>query len=655
MAAGRWFVCLLLLVLAGSLARAQCVAGEGRTELEVDGIGLATFEGFETDRASGSVDLFGAVCVEDIGGTWLLRADRVSITGLRGEQPDARLVAEQASIAFQGWRVEAAVAFAEVDAITVIDVRISGANVVGTAAAVQYDIPNGTARIADVALRGTVFRATAAEGFLEGDVLTLGEIVATTCACEIEDSPYTVAATSAQVDLATSRFVIEDGVLRALGLVVPLPGRLALSGDSAEPVETPLVVESQEQDEGELGEGVTVFAPRLYDEDDVRFGAGVTSLFGGIRPVASLTAETERLEAERVEAVVAIPAEGFIVDTTVARELGAGARLSVAFHNRVTPVDHYLHQGVLTVERDVDLPVPESLGAATLGMDAFAAVSAQTIAGEVVAGPRLGAATSVTYTSPRTAAGRFRVRTGVGATLYPVQDAHQIVATLVPSWVARTGPLEVELGHVQRQVVGRSPFAASLDRVSPASRTTARAALDTAWGDSALDMQFTAVYDHLPSVVAGPGFTTLEVAAELVQTGGPGAVTLFGAFQGAALLSDRADEEPYLEGGTRYAWSGHEVAARVRYDLEARALTDAELSGRVRIPGDDVTVTPFLALDVAPVFQGFGPELTGHGVAVEWTSCCGTLVVGYEQYLDEFRTLLSFRVDPRPLADLEEP
>lgn len=643
----RWRVCLALIAMAGGVAWAQCPTGSGRTTLEVEGIGFATFEDFETDRATGSVLVYGNVCVEDVSGRWELRATRVEITGLRRSPADPSLTAEDAVLTFLDWRLEAAAAVAVQDSVTVTNVDIFGPDVVGTADSVRYEIPTGRATMRVIELQGSVFRAWAASGALEGETLILRDAVATTCACA-GDPVYTVAAPQAEIGIAAGSVVLQGGVFRTLGVSVPLPERVDLTGDLAEVVRLPIVVAEQTLADGDLGQGLTVLAPRWVDRDGVLATFGVTSLFADAQPIGSL-----RARGTDAEVVFAIPADGFVLDTDVRRDLGSGFRLGVGFHNRATPRSHQLHQGILSVRHSLAVPVPSSVGSLDLSTGVFAAVSAQRVAGAVVAGPRLGADVRATYASPPTPVGRFRAAAGVGGTTYPEQGTHQFVVSLAPSWALDAGPVELSVSHEARWVDGGSPFASSLDRVAPKSVSEATAILDTRAGSVDLQATFGVEYDWLPTAELGPGFIEFGISTRATLPGPYGVWSLSGAFDGAGFLSDRAEDDPFVQAAGAYAWSGHEVGARVRYDLRSGSLTDAVLSGRVRIDGEKVSLTPFLAVDVAPLLSAGSPELAGHGLELEWRSCCGTLVLGYEQLSGELRTSLAFRVGPDPLVSME--
>ena len=646
MAALRRVLVVLTVAWIG-VAWAACDVAGARNTLQVEGIGTATFDDFTTDRASGSVSLRGDVCVQDLDATWTIRAERVDVTGLRNQPVEPRLFAEDASVSFGPWTLFAETAVATQLAVTVSTVAMSGPDVVGTAATVRYELDDGVALMRDLELQGTVFRARAAAGVLEGANLTLSDAVVTTCTCR-GDAAYVVAAPVAEVDVVAGSFVVIDGEVRALGVTLPLADRVALTGDLADDLSFPLVVERQSVSSGGLGHGWTVLLPDVAPGDALEASVGITGLTERVRPVA-------RLEATAPTAAItfALPADGLVLDAHVRRDLGRGFGVTMAFHNRATPRDDYLHQGVFGLEHAWRSAFREPFGSLAVDTRAFAAVSAQTLEGAPVAGARIGVGADVGWTSPATPVGTFGLDLGTIATAYPNQAAHQLVGTVTPSWSASAGPLSGSLRYRGRAVEGRSPFGTTLDRATPQSELDAAALLT--WSDRAVEasVSFAGRYDFLPSDRAVPGWTDLDAAASLAVPVAGGTWSASLASDVAGLVGDRATTGPFVQARTGYAWSGHELGVRARYALDASTLDDLEISGRVRIEAEDVIVTPYLAVDVAPWLHARAPHISGHGLELEWTSCCGTLTVGYEQGSNGLTTTFSFRVDPRPLVPPE--
>lgn len=665
------FLLCLLCLLGASAALAQCPAGEGRTSLEIPGVGTATFDDFRTDRATGSAVISGDVCVDDLAGDWQLRAARVNVVGV-GEEPlggETRLVAEQAVFRISGWRLSASVAHATTAAVTLAEVQIAGPDVQGTALSLRYDLPTETAALRLLELRGTTFRARAVSGTISGDRLTLVDAVATTCMCEGAEV-YSVAAPRAELTIGTGAFVIERGALRVLGITVPLADRVELGDDLVSALRIPFRVQNQALSRGDLGEGATVTFPLVVEAAapaTVTAEVALTSLPGNPRPVGGL-----QVKAPGVDVRFGVPLDGIDFEAVVTRDLGAGFGVGMAFRNRATPRHHYLHEGVLSGTYAVALPLPTDVGTLGLSSRAFAAVSAQRISGEVVAGPRLGAELRLAYASPETPVGRFRVDAATRGTLYPNQvypdqlypnqsypdqSGHQIVFSVASSWAFSGAGLRLGVAHSQRVVLGGSPVAETLDRVGAQRLLTVTAEATSGPETARFSATFLTRYDFLPAAPAGPGPGLTELRGDFsgVFAVGTGTLAVSTAFDLAGAVSDRAQQAHFIESDASYAWSaGHELGTRVRWDLGTGTPSDAELFGRVRFTTEHVDLTPFLAVDFAGLFADGGPELSGHGLELEWRSCCGTIVVGYEQRGESFGTTLAFRVDPRPLPPITE-
>jgi hypothetical protein len=59
-----------------------------------------------------------------------------------------------------------------------------------------------------------------------------------------------------------------------------------------------------------------------------------------------------------------------------------------------------------------------------------------------------------------------------------------------------------------------------------------------------------------------------------------------------------------------------------------------------------VSLEPFLALNVLPtLLENTWPRLGGHGLEVQWRTCCGTLNVGYRQFNEKFSTSFSILLE----------
>jgi hypothetical protein len=226
---------------------------------------------------------------------------------------------------------------------------------------------------------------------------------------------------------------------------------------------------------------------------------------------------------------------------------------------------------------------------------------------------------------------------------YPTLSKTQFGLSVEPSWELRLGPTEGRLSYTGILTNGGSPFTVAVDRLLSTSRANLSATVQGelfAGGEGRFSIQV--AYDFLRRqhrlrdwnaegelrLNAGRsvfvGNTWIRSGHEIQRTG---SALIVGA--SAGLESGKLEAGLWAEYVVREAGAGLE-----------------ELGVHLALPFHykDFVVTPFASLNLASsIINNEGPSLLGHGVEVEWASCCGTLTAGYRQERNVFRLLLGLR------------
>jgi hypothetical protein len=632
---GRWLAPLAFL-LASAVASAQCDLSADPVTLAIEGFGTAYFQEFEADPVADRVELTGDVCIVALSGEWTITGDRASITGLRTQATlHARITAP--AIAFDGWRVLARILESNGTALSLVDVTFEGNGVVGSADRLEMDAEAGNPKAEAVRVSGSNFRLQADRAHLVGNDVDLWGVAITTCTCR--GTPfYEITGTDARLDLDRQRLTVGNGRLAVAGLAVPLAERLELSAASLQRLSPPVTLEYRP----EPGTGLGVVVPDLEVEKGLALELGVLGL-DAANPLQGYA--LARYRQENVSFTVGRARGGPRADFDIVQSVTAHLDASFSIRNRHEAASHYLHEGKLQLGAS---PAPIGLGpAGTLELRgiAFAAVSAQEPPGGPVMSPRLGVEAGFEARTPTGPGSTLALAMEGNYTAYPAREASQVGLSLKPSWHYDGEPFGFGVTLDRLWTDSGSPFSTKLDRLTPRHRLSAQASLAGPLGggaDGSARVDF--AYDLLRlGGVPVAGLERLGAGFGLTYPLGDWTVALQTRLELAGLLDPDADgdRKGFFQAGVTGRQGAWEAGTSFRYGLrpgeEGVELVEASLAVPLRL--EDVTLTPFVALDFVPLlFRGEPPSVSGHGLELTWVSCCGTVSLGYRQHDSSFAT-----------------
>lgn len=606
----RWL--LALLCLGGTMAWAEGVCNDFSPRvLTIEGLGSVWYQSL-TIR-DGLVRFSGGVCVELVSApTWRLEAERLE---------SAR----------EGFELQA--------------VKLSGQEVTATATVAFFDLAGEVLTLEQVKAQSPYYRLSGAQARLQGGVLWFTDALATTCVCE-GAALYLVASPEARFDLAYNRVLLRQGVLKLGGLSLPLPTELMLSEEALANLEAPLVIEylPSDPERGVVGSGLGVRVPNLPLGDGLNLELGVTGLDVDY-PLSAIA--ILRLRQPDMTAELGKAREGWQLDVRRYERLLPWLSLTYGTRNRPYAAQDYLQEafaGVLMQQT-----IPNLLGGDRLELqgELFAAGSSQVVNGWHVLSPRLGSRASLSYRSPTTPLGRLEVALDTSLTSYPPTPRWQYGLRLRPVWTWQHAPLSVTVRYDRQWTNSGSPFSTTLDRLTPIHNLAATMTLAGPFGGGEGRLSVSSRYNLLPEPERNPLMQlSLTAEAELPANGMTIRPSL--TLNAAGWFNPVADPRSLanLLAGLEVAGEAWTVGLRTRYNFVApqSGLDRLELSSSFPLTVDAVTITPFAALDFAPLLTAEPPRVSGHGLTMTWRSCCGTLEVGYRQHDNQFTTRLALRL-----------
>ena len=637
-------------------AFAACVDVPGGTELTIEQLGRVIFTQLTTDRAGDQVTFGGGVCLELGGLEVRVSADTMVV---RAPGTLATVEAQGAVVDVGGWLLRARRLDLDPAAARLEDVTLEGSGIVGHARFMELDLVHGGMTASSLDVLTPTLRLVAASGtFSDGDLLVVEDVVASTCDCPPETAGIRIEGRRARLALAEAVLVIEGGILVVERLRLALPAVLQVTEASLGAIRVPVSLSVVA--EGERGWVVGLLERRdgpAAVTTDVAFGPNADPRWSAGLSVAE---EGSSIVVQARDGALAIAAAHRV-------ELAPGWELVLAQRNEGGAVRRRLQDSSLTVgwER-AWLPVPGRAWRFDARGTLAAGLSAQHRGGVDAVHGRGALAGSVSAASPVTPAGQLAVRFESGVTGYTGTPARQAWFGVAPRWRWSSGPLSVDLQHTWRGVDGASPFDARIDLVAPASLTILRASLagGGAWrATAALDVRHD--WRSAPERPSGRvGLERLRVSAGLTTPplGDLGLVwTAAALLEAAGALDPRADRDAFVRGSIGVISTARAIEVTLSSEVGigplrpgVRSLTIAG-AAPLTLAGGDVVLQPYLALDVWPWFDGTGAgRIVGHGLALDWDTCCGALAVAYRSLPDgSVTTRLGFAIDTR-VPDLED-
>jgi hypothetical protein len=340
--------------------------------------------------------------------------------------------------------------------------------------------------------------------------------------------------------------------------------------------------------------------------------------------------------------------QGWRIDVTRYERLLPWLSLTYGTRNRPYAARDYLQEAVAGVV--MEQTIPDLLGGDRLELrsELFAAGSSQVVNGSHVLSPRLGGLAGIAYRSPTTPLGRLDLALDASLTSYPSTPSWQYGLRLRPAWTWQHAPLSVTVRYDRQWTNSGSPFGTTLDRLTPIHAAAATATIAGPLGGGAGSLNVSGSYNFLPEHGRNP-LQQLSLSAEAELPLGGVSVHPSLTLNAAGWLNPVADPKSLanLQADLEVLGDAWTVGLRTRYNFVAPqpGLDRLELSTSFPLTFDTVTLTPFAALDLAPLLlTAEPPRLSGHGLTVTWRSCCGTIEVGYRQHDNQFTTRLALRL-----------
>ncbi len=640
----------LLLLMMLQLAGATCVVEGDPIVLTVQDFGTAYFRDFTLDGGRNTAEFRNGVCLEGAADSWTVNAQSIDLTGLQPGRPIS-VEARQATLQLPGWYMTAERLTSDGHEFVIEGGTFEGAGMTGIVSAVTFNLDSGVIDGHDLRADGPGFRVTGQRARFENDAVTLQHAFVTTCKCP-GDPLYRLQGKEALISLkdGDGEVTLYHGELQFGWLSIVLDEMFVLSNDSLSALSPPLMVEwdPASGSQSPRGRGLALVVPPFSVHEQVTFEFGLTGL-DSEHPLSGFfqfLAETD--DARLLTGITR--GGGPIAEFSVRHRLNDQLQLTVGTNHRHYPQQSYLHEGYLTLA--TTFPVQNLDGGARVswGGSVTLAASSQIRSGTNVMSPRLRSAVFADWRLPQHPAGVFSLRTDFELSYYS-EARQQFGLRLRPGWNRSFGPVALALSHDLRVTDQGSPFTATLDRLTPINRTVFTARV--AELEVAEDLLFNASlrFDYNWLRFAGGehrGTEDLLFIAGLNWQAGEDSWALRPELrlQFAGLADPRAESDrlAFVEGRLNAEHGDIELGLRARYHFAGRldGLETLELSAAYPFVIDTVKLVPFLAVDVAPLLVDSQQSmLAGHGLIIEWDSCCGLFEFGYRVHGSEFVTTLN--------------
>lgn len=658
------------------------------TALDIIGFGGALFGDFRFNSKEDKAELFNRVCLQGEGG-WRLEALGLIVTGISATPT---FTAEMGRLSVDDWRLAADFINSREGGLELDNVRFYNEATRGSAEAVNYDIESGKVLMQELSAVAGNYRIEGAVGRLEDNVLIFEDALATTCVCE-DETIYVIVSPEIDVNLLQERVTISKGTLTIGGTKISLAPNLVLDETSFVDLKSPLTVryDGREPD----GTGLEVLA-NLDVADGVVFQFGVIG--------------ADAAHDTNVVSLIKVKDEG--VSATLGYAKGGGLQGDVAFtvpvndnldfefgvNNRYFASQHYLREGYMALSYKQKIAFYEGISL-SLNPRALLAMSGQTIGTSIVNSPRFNTSLGANF-SAQSPVGTFGLNTKSEITTYPnywhsEDNSWQYGIYINPNWALTIAEWQAKLSYQRRWTNAASPFSTKLDRLSELnkldgsirySRPKVPSFQSISFEDRALvknhfgfSLSASGSYDFLIDAANAEKLndndpkndTSLQNPLRSLKFGVTGdwryeQILLQASLsvETAALWSDIVDSKvnARIDGSLSASLSNGAVfGLRSRYYLEAISKKDEngkdveqplldllELNALYPFEIGQVTITPLLGLDFAPLITNTGGlGISSHGLTVAWANCCGTLTVGYKQRDDIWDVTLGLSVESR--------
>jgi LptA/(LptD N-terminal domain) LPS transport protein len=608
------------------------------------------FGGFTgEDIEKGPYTLTGGVCIENVNGVQFVTIEaNVTIV-----EDSATIEAKDVEVAFEGYELTATTLQSNGKDLHLSDVVFTGANLEGVAKEANYNFETQEIELFESSVRGQAVSIESKRAVLIGDQASFEELTATTCQCS-GDPFYKVRAERADFNLTTQTLVVNAGTLELTGLRLAF-NEVTVSPETLRDFRFPVTIEYVAGDIKDGATGLGIKVPALRLDDILTLELGLVGLddahpLGGIFVV--------HFKDSTTTADVGLTPFGFQADFNLMQPLTPWLSMSFGINNRHWEKADFLHESYLSLDATTSANV---LGNDSLALSGqvLVAGSSQALPGNPILDGRLALNTNATYQAPALPFGQFGLGAQTKITYYPIANKVQWGVRLAPRWQHTIGPASVDVLYSKQWTNGASPFSTKLDRLEPESKLfiTSKVAGPLA-SNLQGELNFSVSYNFLNITrYVGEGFASLAASGKLTyQINNLNVVPNF-SIEFAPLMNPDLDKDfrPLIKGGLDIINPRWEAGFEVNYDMALANLSKLETRGSFTIDIGDVSLEPFLALNVLPtLIDSTWPQLSGHGLEVQWRTCCGTLNVGYRQFNNTFSTTLSVSLEQRPEITVQE-
>jgi len=640
----RACACIVACALAGSAWADVCLSVPGASELTVADLGRVVFRELATDRTADTVRFEGGVCLEIAGERASITANVLVVEGLT---TDPVVRAAGAVVTAGGWRFGAEELVADARSVRLRTATLVSDEFVALASEVVLDLDAETAWGRDLVAAMPWARLDLREATLDADAVYGVGVVLSTCDCPPREADVRLEGERVRVGIDDGLIELRSGTLVAGSLRVPLGPRLDIDLAAVDGLRPPLELVLDER----RGWLLTLIE---REREEVRWGADVALEADSEPRWRVLLAGDEG----RGGFDVVLASTGVAVRTSAVLPL-AGA-WSLRLSQRVVGGGAFgVQDASVALRRGTDRSLARvSPGADASLLDAGIALTAERRGTGDVASPRAWASARWDAATRSGPLGTLRVRVEGGVTGAATPSSGQTWWGVTPRWDVRVGGLELTVSHVYRGVVGSTPFGTDVDRVTPRQLSTLALRVRDAPVHADLDVRYDWRVDpDRPERAIGLQRARAAVSATVIEPSSATGVRVAAraTVELAGVLDPRPGRDAFARFGVAATWpdAAPELAIDATLGLVAGSVGLRDLTLAAGTPlrwnEGDVTLRPYLALDVWPSLSGGGwPALRGHGLALEWETPYGVVDAAYRSLPDGSATSsVGFRVPVR--------
>ncbi|MCA9837605.1 MAG: hypothetical protein KC422_11850 [Trueperaceae bacterium] len=638
----RIFFLLAYLALSTPVFALSCKDTEGAFELSLDSLGIVYFQDVNSKNDNTLLTLFNGVCLIAQDG-WQVESSEISVFF----KDDGSFLMQADGIDAQvfDWEVQALKLEAYSDTLILYDLNLKGQELAGSAAEARFEISTGDISFKAVEAKTKALRVLGETATLNQDTLILQDAVATTCTCDT-DALYVIEADEIGFSYTSETLSVSNGHLKIGTLDFEL-GNRTFSRDTFAQFQFPITIDYSEDDSANniRGTGLGVLVPKLAIDKNFSLEFGIFGLDSEYPLRNSFLAN---YASENLSFTIGNNIFGPQADFSYRQELLPWLKADFSMLNRHWLEQDFSHDASLSLLANYslkDLNLPSASVSSTL----FAAASSQTLSTPITSA-RLGGKLKFSYSLNNRDWGQLSSSLEGQEIFYPSFPVQQYGVNLNLQWRKNLSPKTSVLIAYNRQWTNSgSPFSSKIDRLSPSNTLSfnfsSAERLSPEWSES---ISFRSSYDLLADLPGFTAFSDLALTAQLKYQSTNWSLSpyLDSHLEGLLNPNYSALTDAYLDTGLRLEYEELELGSKLRFDLRDSSLDSWEFSSGFPLSLGNVALRPFIAMDIMPsLTSGELPRISGHGLNLSWTTCCGILDVGYKQYNNQFATSFGVRFE----------